>query len=106
MKQFKSFFDRVSIGDIIGGAMNYSFLSSAVFFRVVQKRGKATLICEQLSSITEFTGYHTKIISCDVNSVKCSDIKIRCGKYSARYDNYRLQILDDDIPHFEGSDSD
>jgi hypothetical protein len=105
MKQFKSFFDRVSVGDIIGGAINYSFLSSAVFFRVVQKKGRATLICEQLSSIVEYTGYHTKIISCDVNSVICSDIKIRCGKYSAKYDNYTLRILEDDIS-FEGSDSD
>jgi hypothetical protein len=106
MKQFKSFFDRVSTGDIIGGSMHYSFLSSAVFFRVVEKKGKATLICDKLPSIVEYKEYDTKVISCDENRIEESGVKIRCSKYSARYDGYTLRILECDQRYYEGSATD
>lgn len=106
MKQFKSFFDRVSTGDIIGGSIHYSFLSSAVFFRVVEKRGKATLICDKLSSIVEYKDDYTKVISCDENRIEESGVKIRCNRYAARYNNYTLLILDCDRLCFEGSATD
>lgn len=107
MKQFKSFFDRVSVGDIIGGALHYSMLSDAVFFRVVEKKGKATLICDQLSSKVSYIGVDTKIITCDETRILERGIKIRCGKYSARYyDYYTLRILDPDRREYVESASD
>lgn len=104
MEQFKSFFDRVSVGEIIGGALHYSMLSSAVFFRVVEKKGKATLICDQLSSIVSYVGVDTKVITCNESRILEKGIKIRCGKYSARYDDYyTLRILDPDRREYVGS---
>lgn len=77
-----------------------------LLFRVVEKRGKATLICDKLSSIVEYKQDYTKVISCDENRIEESGVKIRCSKYSTRYDDYTLLIIDCDQRYYEGSATD
>lgn len=65
-------------------------ISVLYFFVLLKKRGKTTLICEQLSIVVSYQGYDTKLITCDESCILETGIKIRCGKYTARYDDHTL----------------
>jgi len=80
-----SFFDQVSVGDVISDSCHYSFLVGAVFFIVRAKKGKATLICDKYVTLTECDRY-TKRCYFDPNHIEEKNISIRCGKYGAKYD--------------------